>query len=778
MALGMAPLPAAASANDAPVTGAAVKAPSEIRVGLVRTAAAAGTRDYLTGAALNSYYDPRIEAVRSFLTAEGFTVATVDDAALSSVATLEHYDVLVFTMALATTSAQRSAILAFAARGGGIVATFGLSRWDASSTYTYGYWPFLGMQGAPGVYTWPPSSAALKPWEWGEISEIYNTTFRNDPLMYGGYRLEQASTHWIMTQTAAQAGSTLMVDKPDRYNEVINTLPGASNITMLYRYNTLTNGNAADDAESGYLAGWTSDYYSGRLVYFAFHLHDLINEGWAADATTARVAKRVFANSVRWAGSPATYVPVRKAVELTGRAWYTRETLYIDETVTNVGGTSVRGPLRVQVSDPSGKVVYTGQAYNNQAPVPPGGSYTHKSYAVPLKAPATGTWTVLMTYRYFDHFRGGQVTASRRMEIDSSGTAMGASRLRAAAPLVGNAPVIGTRLAGASRYETAVSLSQRGWPSGAGAHGAVVLATGGNYPDALAAAPLAGNIDAPLLLVPPSGLSAPVERELARLFTGRRTAHVVIAGGTSAVSGTAEAQVVAALRGAGVVDVQIERLAGVNRYDTASMIATRVGVPADGPFAGTAFIVSGENYPDALAVGGLAAAEGVPVLPVLPGAVPAQVKTALAKLGIEHSVIVGGTSAVGTAVESWLETNGHRVPGLPDNGLSVDTRFAGASRYETALLAGRLATGPGAFDPAEVFFATGTNWPDALALAPMAGKERHVLVLIAGDDIGRSAAVANHLIARRKAPPACTFIGGPAAISDYVRGQVRAAVRQ
>lgn len=383
-----------------------------------------------------------------------------------------------------------------------------------------------------------------------------------------------------------------------------------------------------------------------------------------------------------------------------------------------------------------------------------------------------------MTYRYYDHFRGGDVTATRKMLIDSTVTAMGPSRLLPQAPVFGNAPVIGTRLEGASRYETAVRLSLRGWPNGASDQSAVVLATGGNYPDALAAAPLAGQLDAPLLLVPPAGLSAPVEAELARLFARRTRARVVIAGGTGAVSAASEAQVVSALKRAGVVDVEVERLAGVNRYDTAAMIAMRVGPAEQGRFAGTAFIVSGENYPDALAVGGLAAATGAPILPVLPGAVPWQIAEALRKLGIEHSVIVGGTSAVGAGVETWLEANEFRVTGAPDNALNLDTRLAGSSRYETALLAGQLATGLGGFDTSEVYFATGTNWPDALALAPVAGKERHVLTLIAGDDIGRSAAVANHLMSRRAAPPISTFIGGPAAISDFVRGQVRAALRQ
>ena len=72
------PLPALADTGDALVSTAAVRLSSEIRVGLVRTQTAAGARDYLSGAYLNTIYDHRVEVVRSFLTAEGFADAFTD----------------------------------------------------------------------------------------------------------------------------------------------------------------------------------------------------------------------------------------------------------------------------------------------------------------------------------------------------------------------------------------------------------------------------------------------------------------------------------------------------------------------------------------------------------------------------------------------------------------------------------------------------------------------------------------------------------------------------
>ena len=58
-------------------------------------------------------------------------------------------------------------------------------------------------------------------------------------------------------------------------------------------------------------------------------------------------------------------------------------------------------------------------------------------------------------------------------------------------------------IAGADRYETAVLVSQAGFPQGAPA---VVIARGDDFADALCSAPLAYAYGGPLLLTPASGL--------------------------------------------------------------------------------------------------------------------------------------------------------------------------------------------------------------------------------------------------------------------------------
>ena len=89
------------------------------------------------------------------------------------------------------------------------------------------------------------------------------------------------------------------------------------------------------------------------------------------------------------------------------------------------------------------------------------------------------------------------------------------------------------RLGGASRYETAMAISKHFYPDGADR---VYLATGANFPDALAAASGAGINHAPILLVPPTGLTPALRAEIARLAPE----EIFILGGTGAVSAAVE----------------------------------------------------------------------------------------------------------------------------------------------------------------------------------------------------------------------------------------------
>jgi subtilisin family serine protease/putative cell wall-binding protein len=96
-----------------------------------------------------------------------------------------------------------------------------------------------------------------------------------------------------------------------------------------------------------------------------------------------------------------------------------------------------------------------------------------------------------------------------------------------------------TRLAGADRYATAAAVSAAGWP--ANGPSTAFLATGATFADALAASPLAGMLQVPLLLTDPASLSDPTSAELLRLDPS----EVVVLGSSGAV----DDRVIAEIRG-------------------------------------------------------------------------------------------------------------------------------------------------------------------------------------------------------------------------------------
>lgn len=88
------------------------------------------------------------------------------------------------------------------------------------------------------------------------------------------------------------------------------------------------------------------------------------------------------------------------------------------------------------------------------------------------------------------------------------------------------------RLSGTSRYETAARVAQIFWPA---TTDVVYLASGLNFPDALAGVPAAGRDGAPLLLVDPQCMPAATRAELDRL----QPSTIVVLGGPGAVSDAA-----------------------------------------------------------------------------------------------------------------------------------------------------------------------------------------------------------------------------------------------
>lgn len=302
-------------------------------------------------------------------------------------------------------------------------------------------------------------------------------------------------------------------------------------------------------------------------------------------------------------------------------------------------------------------------------------------------------------------------------------------------------PPLVRRVSGSGREATAAALARETLSSA----DAVVLARSDDYADALAGGPLAVAEDAALLLTGRSSLHPAALAEVRRLTPA--TAYLL--GGEGALS----AQVEADLRAAGVG--QVVRIAGRDRFDTARLVAQRIGGDA-------AYVVKGidadpsRGWPDAVAAGGLAALQGRPILlaqgDALPEATAAALRTRFS------ATIVGGPAAVSAEVERRIQ----------ELGVATD-RIAGRNRYETAIAVAERAVGVGAQHD-RTFVASGAAFPDALAAGPAAARAGGVLLLAAPGKLTDAPATAFWFGDRAGtfAPADIALVGGRAALSDAV----------
>jgi len=247
-----------------------------------------------------------------------------------------------------------------------------------------------------------------------------------------------------------------------------------------------------------------------------------------------------------------------------------------------------------------------------------------------------------------------------------------------------------TRLSGASRYETAIQVSKQYSPGVP----AVFVATGTNFPDALSAAAAAASVGGPLLLTTPTSLPASVKTEIQRLAP----AKIFVIGGTGAVSAS--------------VATELAKIAPVTRYGGATRYDTGLKI-VKGTFSSStsAILATGRSFPDALAATGVAGTLNAPVI-LVDGVQPTLTSATLAtlsSLGVKDVIIAGGTGVVSTGIVTQLRNKGYTV-----------TRYGGADRYATAALLNSHFFPKGSSDT--MFLATGTNFPDALAGAALAGR--------------------------------------------------------
>jgi len=302
-----------------------------------------------------------------------------------------------------------------------------------------------------------------------------------------------------------------------------------------------------------------------------------------------------------------------------------------------------------------------------------------------------------------------------------------------------------TRQSGANRFDTAVDVSKKTYPS-AGVP-VVYLANGYGFPDALAGAAAAGHFGGPVLLTEQNVLPAVVAAELVRLKPQR----MVILGGTGTVSASLEALVKKYTAG------EVARQSGPTRFDTAVDVSKKTfpsgGVPV-------LYLANGYGFPDALAGAAAAGHFGGPVLLTEQNTVPAAVAAEIQRLKPTRIVILGGTGSVSAAVQSQVVT-------YTSVGWSGVTRQEGPTRFETAVAVSKATFAePGV---PVVYLANGYGFPDALTGAAAAGHLGGPVLLTEQNAL--PAAVAAEL--DRLNPQRIVILGGTGTVSASLEKLVR-----
>ena len=301
---------------------------------------------------------------------------------------------------------------------------------------------------------------------------------------------------------------------------------------------------------------------------------------------------------------------------------------------------------------------------------------------------------------------------------------------------------------GTDRYATALDISRKTFVDGS--VDTVVIATGADFPDALAASGLAGAYGSPLLLVGSAVTPALID-ELERLGTST----VVLVGGEKAIS--------ADVAGTLDDDYVVKRVAGADRYETAAEIAREI--ERLGGVSDTAYFVRGDDFADALAVAPFAYAQSTPVLLVLPTGVPEATRLAIADLGTETGIIAGGPVAVGAGAARILETLLGSEP----------ERLDGDDRYETAVAVVRYHIDAEQATYHYVGVATGRVFADALGGGAAAGANGGALLLTQPDSLPEPTRIA--LNANAPMIEQLHVFGGDAAVTAGVYDAIDAILQ-
>ncbi|NMA68871.1 MAG: cell wall-binding protein [Desulfitobacterium sp.] len=251
--------------------------------------------------------------------------------------------------------------------------------------------------------------------------------------------------------------------------------------------------------------------------------------------------------------------------------------------------------------------------------------------------------------------------------------------------------IIGERIAGNNRYETAVEIAKSGWSN---SHYAII-ASGENYPDALCASPLAAKNNAPILLTPAKNLHMETKKQLLAL----NVKEVYIIGGTGVVSNKVADEI-------SDLGIRVSRLAGANRYETSLAVAKEI------EHFDRAVVASGLSFQDVLSIAPIASKEGMPILMTPKDRISSELRKILHN-NANTTYVLGDTGRISNTVYNQLPS---------------PKRLTGANWYE--MNTNIIESFAHALDVSTCYLATGNTYPDALAGSVLASLKGSPILLV------------------------------------------------
>ncbi len=197
------------------------------------------------------------------------------------------------------------------------------------------------------------------------------------------------------------------------------------------------------------------------------------------------------------------------------------------------------------------------------------------------------------------------------------------------------------RIAGKSRFDTAVEIAKRLEQTTGRKPTEAFFAFSHGYADALSIGAAAAARKAPILYIAADGV---LSDNTKAYFQTAGIKNAFVLGGTLAISDSAEGNI----RAAGAVNVQ--RVSGKTRYDT----CIEINKTFEDSFGGRNIcIATGTNFPDALA-GGVFAAENSAPLVLVPDKLTDVQTGYINSVKPENIYIFGGEAAVSRDIENQL----------------------------------------------------------------------------------------------------------------------------